>query len=441
MSQSLPIASTITLFEHESAPFDWTERDWIALESLRRLHGAEILQLGLQRQQRTVRARAYVGVVRLNNRTIQVLPKIYPPDDRSEKEYARVATRNLLHLLSYASGLTVRDHDLSSLLRRDCNWLEILTFLFAKNLRAEWQRGAYRHYEARDAELPLLKGKWRIGEQLRRPERGHIFSVTFDEFTADNALNRVLRFVTERLWQLTRDAANRQLLGELRQWMEEDVPLPGRVTAAEAARITLTRQTARFGPVFNLAKLFLDDSALQLATGDTKSFAFTFDMNALFEGFVAGFLRRHAAAILPQELSDCTILPQSRGVSMHLARRDNKALFRLKPDVVFRDAQGAFPLLLDTKYKSLDDAQKMLGVAPADFYQMFAYAHRFACPRVLLLYPQTATMPAPLRAKFPLEGSDKIIEVATIDLRADLEKPAGRAALIQELKEILGGTA
>ncbi len=427
--------ATLTLFEHESRSFDWTERELAALDALNRAAGADLLRFGVRGRERIVRATEHVGVVRLGRHTIQVLPKIYPPGDGAdEKAHARAATRNLLHLLAYAGGLPVREHDLAPLLRRDADWFEILTHLFARHLRAEWQRGAHRSYQVVEAELPVLKGKWRIGEQLRRPERRHLFVVAFDEFTADNPLNRVLRFVTERLWHLTRDPANRQLLGELRQWMEDDVPLPRNVTSAEAAAITLTRQTARFAPLLTLARLFLDGGALQLAAGEATTFAFMFDMNALFESFVAGFLLRYRVEILPPALQACDVLPQSRGLKHHLARRDERPLFRLIPDLVFRAADGTFPLLLDTKYKRLNPSDRMLGVAQSDFYQMFAYAHRFDCPRVLLLYPQTSEIPAPLRAVFSLEGGDKIIEVATVDLRVALEMNAGRLALINELK-------
>ena len=430
--------ATLTLFEHETRPFAWTERDLSALDKLNRAAGAEILRFDVRGREHVVRANEHVGVVRLGRDTIQVLPKIYPADGSDEKAHARAATRNLLHLLAYAGGLTVREHDLAALLRREADWFEILTQLFAKNLRAEWQRGAHRSYQVVEAELPILKGKWRIAEQLRRPQSQHLFSVAFDEFTADNPLNRVLRFVTERLWHLTRDATNRRLLGELRQWMEDDVPLPPNVTSAEASAVTLTRQTARFKPLLTLARLFLDGGALQLAAGEATTFAFVFDMNALFEHFIAGFLVRHRVEILPSALEQCDILPQTRGATRHLAHRDGKALFRLKPDLAFR-VGGTFSLLLDTKYKRLKPADKMLGIASADFYQMFAYAHRFECSRVLLLYPQTSEMPSPLRAVFPLQGSDKTIEVATVDLRVELEKSAGRQALIEELSAVIQG--
>jgi 5-methylcytosine-specific restriction enzyme subunit McrC len=105
----------------------------------------------------------------------------------------------------------------------------------------------FRTYQVVEDELPVLRGKWRIAEQLRRPYRQHVFPVAYDEFTADNSLNRVFRFVLERLWRLTRDSGNRQMLGELRQWMEEVTVLP-HVTAADANASLLTRLTPASHP-------------------------------------------------------------------------------------------------------------------------------------------------------------------------------------------------
>ena len=113
-------------------------------------------------------------------------------------------------------ALYLREHALASLLRRPMDWLEVLTRLFATHLKEEWQRGPCRTYQTVEAEVPVLKGKWRLTEQVRRPERKHRFAVAHDEFQTDNVLNRLFRFVVERLLRLTGDAANRRLLGGLR---------------------------------------------------------------------------------------------------------------------------------------------------------------------------------------------------------------------------------
>ncbi|MEP0858840.1 hypothetical protein [Trichocoleus sp. DQ-U1] len=423
-----------TIFEYDfTAGFDWTEQDLVAIERLRRTLGVEVLRPTTRKGQRELQATQYVGVFRLGSRTVQVLPKMFRSSDEDK---ATKATRNLLYLLEYTGQLVVRETAVTQLMQNNLNWFELLTRLLASNLREEWQRGAYRSYQTVEDVLPVLKGKWQLLKQLRHPERQHLFAVAYDEFSADNSLNRIFRYVVERLWQLSRDATNRKILGELRHWMEEVTLLPSAI-ANDANLIPITRLNQRYEPLLNLAKLFLDNSSLQLSAGELATFAFVFDMNKLFEGFIVNFIRRHRDEILPTELGSCQLIAQAGTTTLHLARTSNgESVFRLKPDLAFCNGDS-FPLLLDAKYKQLKPTDRKLGVSESDFYQMHAYAHRYQCPRVLLLYPQTADIPQPLQAEFSLEDSERVIVAATVDLRGDLSKSQERAKLTTRLKTIL----
>jgi 5-methylcytosine-specific restriction enzyme subunit McrC len=431
------MSEPLTLFEHETKTFPWTERDVALVEKLCQDAGVEVLRLTVRGTSRVIRAAQHVGVVRLRGHTIQILPKIYQlSETASEKERAKEATKNLLYMLELAGQLLVREHSLAPMVRHGADWFEILTRMFASHLMDEWQRGAFRTYQMVEDDLPVLKGKWRFSEQIKRPYRQHIFSVTYDEFTADNQLNRVFRFTVERLWRLTKEPTNRQLLGELRQWMD-DVTLPPSVSATDTNPNQLTRLNERFRPLLNLARLFLDGGTLQMIAGDFSTFAFIFDMNQLFEAFIAETICRHRREILEDQFADCELLVQSRGASLFLAHREGRPVFQTKPDLTFRKDRQFFPLLIDTKYKRLDKNDRRLGVTQADFYQMHAYAHRFDCARVVLLYPQMSEMQHPLRACFPLHAGCRTIEAATIDLRINMRERQNRQRLVSELKSIL----
>lgn len=419
-------------------PFLWTDRDLRAFERLKRIVGDEVIKLGIRSNERVIQASQYVGVIRLGNQTIQILPKMYRSDDgRDKAEHARVATKNLLYLLSIANHLQVREHSVAQFMKQDSDWFEILTHIFATHLMDEWQRGPCQGYQVINDELPVLKGKWRISEQLRRPERKHIFSVSYDEFTPDTALNRIFRYVVERLFSITQDSNNKYHLGILRQWMEDVILLPA-VNASDVSLSLITRLNQRFEPLLNLAIMFLSNEALQITTGDRNTYAFVFDMNKLFESFIYSFINRYRNQILPESLIDCQLLPQARGKTHHLAVRESthSKVFPLFPDIAFQD-NGGFPMLVDTKYKGLDATSRRMGISPDDFYQMFAYAHRYNSPRVLLLYPQTADMIEPLQARFHLEGTDSVVEASTVDLRISLVNQQGRESLINEFSHIL----
>jgi 5-methylcytosine-specific restriction enzyme subunit McrC len=421
-----------TIFEHGFSESAWTDHTVAALARLNRAYGAEILRATVHQGKRKLQAAEYVGVVRLGAQSFQILPKLYQSADANIA--AQEATRNLLHMLAYANDLQIREHALAPLLKQDADWFEILTRLFVTHLQAEWQRGAQRNYQRIEDELPLLKGKWRIGEQLRRPVQHHRFHVAYDEFTSDNALNRVFRFVVERLWHLTRDAHNRQRLGELRQWLDE-VMLVSTLTVDEVPPTLITRLNERFAPLLNLARLFLAQRSLQLAARDMETFAFVLDMNALFEGFIVNFIRGHRNEILPHYVN-ADLLIQTRGATRHLAQHEiHGNVFHLKPDLAVR-VENSFPLLLDTKYKTLDVTKNNFGASQADFYQMYAYSQQYHCPHIVLLYPQTAGMDFPVNEEFKIVGTNETIRVATVDVRGDLGKRNEKNKLVQELKGI-----
>jgi 5-methylcytosine-specific restriction enzyme subunit McrC len=430
------VGSTITLFEHEvTSGFGWTDRDLVALDRMRRLHGMEILRPTIRAASRELQATQHVGVFRFRDRTIQILPKIYRAETHDEHLRVREATKNLLHLLEIAGDLPIREQGIAPLLRRDMDWFEILTRLFATHLREEWQRGATRGYQRFEDDLPTLKGKWRVADQICRPGRDHLLAVAYDEFTTDIPLNRVFRFVVERLWSITRNSDNRQILGELRQWLDEVTLLPT-MPASAANPSLLSRLNRRLEPLLNLARVFLDDGTMQMATGDLSAFAFVFDMNRVFEGFLVNFIRRHRKEILPPELWYCDLLPQTRNASRCLARTEGKGVFWLKPDLAIKNGPN-FPLLMDAKYKRLASNESDVDVVQGDFYQMFAYARRYDCPRVVMLYPQTTDMLNSLFCEFALENSNgTFVTVATVDIRVNLGQAEGRKQLIARLKEL-----
>lgn len=420
---------TLTLFEHEKLPFAWENHHLSALEQLNQARKAEILQATTERGQRVLKANHYVGVVRLGRDTIQILPKIDNGDSSTQS-----ATRNLLYLLEQVGNFPISKPELNSLLQQGQDWFELLTRFFATELQQQWQRGPFCHYHMVEANLPTMKGRWRITDQLKQPASDHRFEVSYDEFSPDNQLNRVFRFVTERLWLQTRDAENRRMLGELRQWLE-DITLPSVVSATQAPPTLITRLNQRFLPALNLARLFLQNETLMLATGATQSFAFVFDMNRLFEAFIASLIKRHHDQLLPPTLQTSTVHLQASNHTLYLARKESdQPVFKLRPDLVFAEGDR-FPLLLDTKYKRLKSADPRSGISEGDFYQMFAYVHRYRSPYALLLYPQVDDMV--VRARFRLIDHPASIAGATINLRRDLSKASGRRELINELHDIL----
>jgi 5-methylcytosine-specific restriction enzyme subunit McrC len=438
----MPVA---TLFEHQTrtyADLGW-EEDHPAIARIDQLNedsSVEFIHLG-----RTwLRATQFVGVIQVGDTTLQILPKIdYDSagdtdargDSRPFQAAVDSATRNLLHLLSYTQDLQVREQDIAPLLAQRSNWFELLTRLFAMELQRQMKQGLQRSYILFEDTLRVMRGRWQLERQLtRRPHTRHLFDVTYDEFSPDTPLNRVFRFVVDVLLSHSRDSGNRRLLRNISRWLV-DVERLGEIPQTYLETMLFTRLNQRFLPAFNLARLFLENHAFQLAAGKRDTFAFAFDMNRLFEEFVYRFIARHRQRILTNGWGEVQLRAQAKGRPTYLAERlpDGKAVFRLAPDILFTKPSGRAVLILDTKYKELAANQRRLGISESDMYQMLAYAVALDCPRTLLLYPQRAGSP-PTSARFETLGHPHSVRVATINLRQPLDHPD---ELIQELNSML----
>jgi 5-methylcytosine-specific restriction enzyme subunit McrC len=240
----------------------------------------------------------------------------------------------------------------------------------------------------------------------------------------------------EQLQTTTRDANTQSILADLSAWFHPVTLLP-QVTPEFLDSIQFNRLNERFRPAFNLASMFLSGSAIQLRAGSQAACAFVFDMNVLFERFVAGFLNRYRHKILPAEWQDITILPQSAGAAWYLGRSEGKNLLRLRPDLLLMRKDRPAPLLvIDTKYKRLAPAHRKTGASPEDIYQVLAYAIRLQCPLGLLLYPQAAG--SSIQKEIVIDSAGLRLLIATMNLRAPLEQPD---FLITELHNIFKITA
>jgi hypothetical protein len=146
---------TVTIFEHDTiTDFAWTDKDVTALNRLRDLYGADILRPTFRKNAHALQATQFVGMLRLGQRVIHILPKMYRPSvNLTETEKKREATANLLSMLSYAGDLPVHQSQITSLLKRDIPWLEILTQLFSTNLMRLWLVN-YRRLKAERLVLP-----------------------------------------------------------------------------------------------------------------------------------------------------------------------------------------------------------------------------------------------------------------------------------------------
>ena len=322
-----------------------------------------------------LRARQYVGVIRAGGKTVQILPKIYN-QDRDDLAF-------LVFLLSYTRKLALKPTGTAEYERLNGSFLEIWIRFFATECNWLLRHHPRRAYVEVEEPVGYVRGKL-LSERMRtgRERLTGTYPCRYEVFTADHLLNQVLKHCNRLLLSATGVADTRVLLLEnaaLLADVEDQA-----VHVRDLDDIHLNRLNSRYEPVLAMCRLLLSSSTLDLRAGRITQLAFVFDMNRLFEEFVAEFLRRHLDEI---HLSDGSRY-RSVAAQQPLGRLFGE--FRMVVDLRLVHESGR-PVLLDTKYKVLDEETGHAGLAQPDYYQVYAYGSAGDCPydHIIVLYPAT----------------------------------------------------
>jgi 5-methylcytosine-specific restriction enzyme subunit McrC len=368
----MSVASYVSVGEFETARYDVLGTELV--RGLERITAE--LNVPLFRFFRTyLQAQKYVGTVRIGNRTVQVLPKIYP-DEPANLSY-------LLFLLGYTRRLSLKATGFAEYAELEGSLLEIWIRYFASELNHLLRRDRRAAYVEVEERASYIRGRLLVERMMSgRESLSGQYPCRHEVYTSDHLLNQTLKFCNRLLLSQTRVPATLSLLRENAMLLDEVSNDP--VTARDLDRIHLNRLNAEYQPLLDLCRLLLTHAALDFRAGRITQVAFMFDMSQLFEEFIAEFLRRHHHAIrLAGGRQLTAVEPQH-----FLGRLFGE--FQMKVDLRLIDESGR-TILLDTKYKTLDSSKRHQDLSQADFYQMYGYgrAGREEHHDIVLLYPQT----------------------------------------------------
>lgn len=348
----------------------------------------------------------FVGVIHLGSFQVDVLPKVH--DDVSRLR------RNLVEMVAGTFKLKLHGGVAGQMERSSHSVLEALVCLYCKSLWQALHKGMVKRYETRQDNLVVLRGRLNVAQQLRhnlaRPDRLHC---SFDEFTPDNELNRVLKLSLRILLRLVNTEQTTRNIAELLMCFDE----VGDVSASSLKweRVVIDRLSESYAPLVRMARMFIEGYTPDLVSGKSDGFAVLFDMNELFEEFVGRQVQRVTSLTGVRTLLQSPVLPLARLAS-------GETCFQLRPDIVLMD--GPAPkVVMDTKWKRLKVGVANDGLSAADIYQMHAYAQRYSVRNVVLLYPHYPELGPwqPLRNTYSFVRSNETVglqymSVATIDL-------------------------
>lgn len=357
----------------------------------------------------------YVGFIQLSTVSIEILPKV-----SSQKNPREV----LLKMLIVSRYLDIDYSPLASLQLAKRNLFEIFGYIFALRLKQELFYGIYSTYQECEDNLSFQKGKIVFSRQINNAMK-HIPKAycNYHEFTADNEMNRLFKFVINLLLRKIRTAKTLDLL----RYCLLNFPNVSDVTPniIDADKVFFDRTNQRFYPSFSLAKIFLANCSTVSTAGGYFSFSILFKMNDLFE--------RYVSIVAKKALTSYKVNLQHKEIKLLINEKTNKGVFWLKPDIVVESESNQ--LIIDTKWKVISSQYFRHGVARDDYFQMYAYLTRYASAQgAILLYPYNESIAsgpgAPLESYFLENNDTKKLKVYSISWD-DSEKTT------QEIKKIV----
>ncbi|MCC8402020.1 McrC family protein [Paraburkholderia sp. MMS20-SJTN17] len=366
---TLPVVETLDQSDARAL----THRELDALDAVGSRLGIRIAE---QISRRQVRFQQYVGLVMVDGRIIELLPKI--ESDKGEQVPSMVR-HNLLRMLLTAFDTNVHVPDTTNSQETRGGWLDVFIRVYCEALSVQVRKGIVKRYRLEQDNLFAVRGQVLLGEQIARnlvhQER---IVCEFDELDTDHELNQSLKLALSKMTLCCFRASTQRKVRELLANFES----VSRRAAADRwwDAIELDRLSARYQGVLRMTQFFLNGFSPDIIGGGAASMALVFDMSVLFERYIGRVAR--------MELSRIGLQVHLQQAKHYLTRwcDSGQQTFLLRPDIVVTRAHRTV-CIADTKWKRLTLDERRMGISQSDLYQMLAYADRYSCDRIVLLYP------------------------------------------------------
>lgn len=306
----------------------------------------------------------YVGVLKVGNTTIEVLPKV---DDYGEKVW-----RNLLiQMIKEVSGFKVKNTSEANLKVNKHTLLDVYFEIFISELEYLLHRGLIKRYKKIEGNKLALKGALQFSKQISQnlihKER---FFVKYTHYQVDHTIHQILFKALKVLNQLNTNATFKSRIGALLLNFPEVKDI--KVNAATFEKLVYDRKNEHYEKALQVAEMILMNFHPDVTKGRKKVLALMFDMNVLWEKFIYTVLRKN--------LKDHHV---KTNVSKGFWQPKEGNSSYLRPDIFLEHKDNNNKVVLDTKWKNIGNSNPSIG----DLRQMYTYHHYYNATKVALVYP------------------------------------------------------
>lgn len=349
-----------------------------------------------------ITAKNYVGMISMKDgTTVEILPKICSKiDDKDGSE----AKKLIVRMLKTLRKSPFKNVQTSTVNIAKIDIFEIFIRMFIEEIFSIVKHGLKCTYDTVEENSSRFKGKMLFSKQIKfnfaHKERSY---VEYDEFNTNRPENRLIKSTLSLLYRLTKSSKNKTDIKTLLNAFSE---VPESVNYdTDFSKCISDRNTKDYSRAMIWCRIFLKGKSFTSFAGSDVAYALLFPMETLFESYIACLIKK---AINSDEYTVCV-----QDNSHHLFERPE--IFSLRPDIVITRKSDNAVLVMDTKWKLLNDVPPTYGISQSDMYQMYAYHKKYIAENVTLIYPMTDVVPYTSEISFD-SGDGVTVDVKFVDL-------------------------
>ena len=400
------------------------ELDSCNLDKLQAYLKCQNLDSALKVTRHGIKAKSWVGVIKYKNLYLEILPKLISADANNDNKISEdersIILKNLIYMLSYTKKLDIKTNANTKLATEKNPFIEILIREFTTSLFESLKRLTPKRYVREEENLNYLKGKIKFSENIRYNCTNQAkFYCEYDEFSENNFLNQLFLFVSTCLYNISNSSYNKKTLKFIINYYS-DISFV-RFDKFKVRKIKLTRNQELFKKPFKLAKMFVEQTSVDLSKNKFENITLVWDMNKLFEEFIFELIKR--------KIPECEAIAQK---PKRLLKRKNVTRRDTKVDILVQKPK----VIIDTKYKKFKNFED---ISSADIYQVTTYCLLHKYHRAILIYPQFENEEPDIK-NYHLnnDGDQYRIDFCTINLKYnDLKSEQTQKDIVDKLKQIL----
>lgn len=339
-----------------------------------------------------IKVRNYVGVIELpSGMQIEVLPKVDFGDPGIDDEESFNRSRRIfLKMLARVPDNLPKMSNYTNLESRHLHLFDVFIRMYGNGVDTLVKKGLKSSYVTEEDNLHFYKGKLKVSQHIKyNAAHKERFYMEYDEYQLDRPENKLIKSTLLYLQNKTHNHAVKKQLNQLLNHFE--LVSPSLNYDADFSKVVNDRNTRDYGDLMMWSKVFLKNKGFTTFHGNSKTRAILFPMEKIFEKYVADEFEERITARDP----NWNVSAQNREYNLFCTRVAETGreigIFRMRPDIVAKNDNRI--VILDTKWKNLkDNRPRNYGMSQADMYQMYAYAHKYKTPEIILLYPLNKEM-------------------------------------------------